>query len=178
MGIRYSFAGAEERSVNVYLDHDYIVKFKPTTDWDTWDTAYVDLDLINGDGVLKFISMTEEGGPNIDAFGFSVEGVTRKLVSADSSEAEKSKDSVTTKVNSLETRGFGLVGDVLRVSNPGTVNVKVFSMDGRLVAESSMNVQNGSVELPLSSMVRSTGLFHVVARQGQKIVRSNWVNMK
>lgn len=186
MGIRYSFAGTEERSVNVYLDHDYIVKFKPTTDWDTWDTAYVDLDLINGDGVLKFISMTEDGGPNIDAFGFSVEDVTRKLVSTDSSEAEKSKDSsnvesrdsVTTKVNSLETRGFGLVGNVLRVSNPGTVNVKVFSMDGRLVAERSLDVQNGSVELSLSSMVRSTGLFQVVARQGQKIIRSNWVNMK
>ena len=78
MGIIYANGGANDRSLNIYLDHDYYVSFPSTGSWTTWDTVYVELDLMNGEGDLQFISMTEEGGPNIDMFGFSMENIIRK----------------------------------------------------------------------------------------------------
>lgn len=187
MGIRYSFAGTEERSVNMYLDHDYIVKFKPTADWDTWDTAYVDLDLINGEGVLKMISMTANGGPNIDAFGFSVEGVER-IIPTTETPAEEKKDSTETETPSEENQtealaaaalnaGITLKGGILSVANPGRTQVSVFDMSGRLVAKRILDVSSAA-EVQLSSLVRTAGLFHVLVRQGSKMIRTNWVNVK
>lgn len=107
MGIRYSFNGTADRKVNVYLgDHDYIVNCKSTGSWDKWDTAYVDVDLVNGESQMKIISMTSDGGPNIDAFAFSVDGVKRFVkkedVPADSVELPKDTSEVQTP-DSTET---------------------------------------------------------------------------
>ncbi len=61
MGIIYANGGANDRSLNIYLDHDYYVSFPSTGSWTTWDTVYVELDLMNGEGDLQFISMTGRG---------------------------------------------------------------------------------------------------------------------
>lgn len=153
MGIRYSFAGTEERSLNVYLDHDYIVKFKPTADWDTWDTAYVDLDLINGEGILKFISMTENGGPNIDAFGFSVDGVERIVP---------------------EVETTSLKGDILSVAKNENTRIDVFDMSGRLVARKL----SGSDNIDLSDIVQTSGIYRIVVRNGKHKFSTTWANVK
>ena len=153
MGIRYSFAGTEVRSLNVYLDHDYIVKFKPTANWDTWDTAYVDLDLINGEGILKFISMTENGGPNIDAFGFSVDGVERIVP---------------------EVETTSLKGNILSVAKNENTRIDVFDMSGRLVARKL----SGNDNIDLSGIVQASGIYRIVVRNGKHKFSATWANVK
>ena len=77
LAVRYANGGNSNRTFNAYLDHDYIVNAPPTGGWENWDTAYVVMDAPLGEAELKFISLTSDGAPNIDAFGFSIDGVCR-----------------------------------------------------------------------------------------------------
>ena len=69
LAVRYANGGNSNRTFNAYLDHDYIVNAPPTGGWENWDTAYVVMDAPLGEAELKFISLTSDGAPNIDAFG-------------------------------------------------------------------------------------------------------------
>ena len=55
MGIIYANGGKTSRTLNIYLDHDYLVDCPPTGSWMDYDTAFVNLDLVKGKGELKFI---------------------------------------------------------------------------------------------------------------------------
>ena len=46
------------------------IEFEPTGSWTTWDTSAVEIKVSAGD-TLEFVSLTENGGPNIDWIGFS-----------------------------------------------------------------------------------------------------------
>ena len=75
LAVRYANGGTTDRMFNAYLDHDYYLSAPPTGAWDKWDTAYVVMDAPQGAAELKFMSVTNDGAPNIDAFGFNIEGV-------------------------------------------------------------------------------------------------------
>jgi hypothetical protein len=174
MAIRYSFAGNADRMVNVYLDHDYYVFFEPTGSWNEWDTAYVDIDLLSGENTLQFISMSNDGGPNIDAFGFSINGVCR--VGEECPEVNDSTDTSKTAIkNEIGLGRFGLQGETLRLSGTERAHVNVFDMRGRLVAKRI--VENAS-EVSLTTMVKSAGLYRVVVHQGSAKFNANWVKVK
>ena len=159
LAVRYSNGGTVDRMFNAYLDHDYYVSAPPTGGWENWDTAYVVMDAPLGEAELKFISLTSDGAPNIDAFGFSIDDVCR--VSEGCPEVRDSTD--TTEV----VRGFAASADVrLRgavLSLVRDADVSVFDMGGRLVAR---EVFEGMGEVSLSSMVKSAGLYRIVVRQG------------
>ena len=77
LAVRYANGGSSDRMFNAYLDHDYLVSAPPTGGWDKWDTAYVVMDAPQGEAELKIMSLTSDGAPNLDAFGFSIDGVCR-----------------------------------------------------------------------------------------------------
>ena len=165
LAVRYSNGGTADRMFNAYLDHDYYISAPPTGSWDTWDTAYVVMDAPLGEADLRFISLTSEGAPNIDAFGFSIDDVCR--VSEGCPEVQDStKDSTDTSTTVLRNRslaGFALHGETLRLAGMDRANVSVFDMAGRLVAREMFS---GVREVSLASMVRSNGLYRIVVRQG------------
>ena len=161
LAVRYSNGGSVDRMFNAYLDHDYYISAPPTGSWDTWDTAYVVMDAPLGEADLRFISLTSDGAPNIDAFGFSIDDVCR--VSEGCPVAKDSTDSTETMVLRALGAGFGLRGETLRFANAERADVSVFDMGGRLVAR---EVFEGMGEVSLSSMVKSAGLYRIVVRQG------------
>ena len=157
LGVIYSNGGTADRMFNAYLDHDYYVSAPPTGSWDTWDTAYVVMDAPLGEADLRFISLTSDGAPNIDAFGFSIDGVCRVSEGCP-------KDTIPTVVRKVSPAdGFALRGETLRLANAERADVSVFDMRGSLVARETFE---GMGEVSLSSMVKSTGLYRIVVRQG------------
>ncbi|MBR6941749.1 MAG: carbohydrate-binding protein [Fibrobacter sp.] len=165
LAVVYSNGGTGDRMFNAYLDHDYLISAPPTGSWTTWDTAYVVLDAPAGEAELKFMSLTADGGPNIDQFGFSVEGVCRVGV-----------DCTTTKLNgSVAARDVKLRGDVLQLASAERADVCVFDMSGRMVVQSSFDATS---EIPLSALVKNTGLYRIVVKQGSMKFNVNWAKVR
>ena len=162
LAVRYANGGTSDRMFNAYLDHDYYLSAPPTGGWDKWDTAYVVLDAPQGEAELKFMSVTNDGAPNLDAFGFSVEGVCRVGI-----------DCTTTKLNGVVANaGVKLRGDVLSLTE--RAEVTVFDMSGRMVVRKA--VQTGDVDL--SSIVRANGLYRVMVRQGKTNYATTWAKVR
>ena len=162
LAVRYANGGSSDRMFNAYLDHDYYVSAPPTGGWDKWDTAYVVLDAPAGEAELKFMSLTSDGAPNLDAFGFSLEGVCRVGV-----------DCATTKLQSAKTEvGLKLRGDLLSLSD--RAEVSVYDMSGRMVVRKSVTAG----EVDLSALVRANGLYRVMVRQGKVNYATTWAKVK
>jgi len=187
MGIRYSFAGTTDRELNVYLDHDYYVTFKSTGSWDVWDTAWVNVDLATGEETLRMISTTYDGGPNIDAFGFSIAGVKRILASGetiygdgeeriDTSKTDEngSSEDATGILASRIANGFHLNGNKITLSSASLVKVQMFDMGGRLVASKKLSLSAGTSELPLSAWADRSGVYRIVVTNGSQKLSANW----
>lgn len=79
LAIRYANGSTETRDMKIYLDGwTYTVSFPPTESWSIWDTVFVENVWIDAVQMpLVFESMNENGGPNIDALGFSVANISR-----------------------------------------------------------------------------------------------------
>ena len=162
LAVRYANGGSTDRMFNAYLDHDYYLNAPPTGGWDKWDTAYVVLDVPQGEAELKFMSITSDGAPNLDAFGFSLEGVCRVGV-----------DCNTTKLQGVKAdAGVKLRGDLLSLTE--RAEVSVFDMSGRIVVRKA--VQAGEVDL--SSLVHANGLYRVMVRQGKTNYATTWAKVK
>jgi hypothetical protein len=170
LAVRYANGGNTDRMFNAYLDHDYLVSAPPTGAWDKWDTAYVVMDAPQGETELKIMSLTSDGAPNIDAFGFSLAGVCR--VGEECPEVQDTTD--TTEV----VRGFAANADVrLRgavLSLVRDADVSVFDMRGRLVVRKAMAVG----EVDLSSLVRANGLYRVVVRDGKSKLVATYAKVR
>ncbi|HQB65804.1 MAG TPA: hypothetical protein PK616_07930, partial [Fibrobacteraceae bacterium] len=155
MGIIYANGGANDRSLNIYLDHDYYVSFPSTGSWTTWDTVFVDLDLMNGEGDLQFISMTEEGGPNIDMFGFSMENINRE-------------NQIPTKI---KTSPF-------QIAKEEPIQVSVFDLQGNLLVEKMLSSYAEDYSLRVREWITQRGTFYVMVRQKSKVISSKQVQVK
>lgn len=167
LAVRYANGGNSNRTFNAYLDHDYIVNAPPTGGWENWDTAYVVMDAPLGEAELKFISLTSDGAPNIDAFGFSIDGVCRV--------SEGCADTIETIAmpwSTVAAAGTKLRGGMLTLSRDA--DVSVFDMRGRLVVRKTM----AAGEVDLSKMVRSNGLYRIVAKQGSAKFVATWAKVR
>ena len=156
LAVRYANGGNSNRTFNAYLDHDYIVNAPPTGGWENWDTAYVVIDAPLGEAELKFISLTSDGAPNIDAFGFNIDGVCRVSEGCP-------KDTTITILQAKDNARFALHGETLSLVNKERATVSVFDMGGRLVARENFD---GMGEVSLAPMVKATGLYRIVVKQG------------
>jgi lysophospholipase L1-like esterase len=158
LAVIYANGGTSDRTINAYLDHDYLISAPPTGSWTTWDTAYVVLDAPQGEAELKFMSLTDDGGPNIDMFGFSMESVCRVSEGcADTSDITKNAVQVGSGQPAVRLHGNDLV-----LAGKGQARVSIFDMQGRIVARKIV----GSGTLDLASTVGAAGLYRVVVKQG------------
>ena len=172
LAVRYSNGGTSDRLFNAYLDHDYYVSAPPTGSWDKWDTAYVVMDAPLGEAELKFISLTSDGGPNIDAFGFNIDDVCRV------SEGCEAKDTTDTSTTVVATRSVHaalaqLNGNTLKINGTSNARVDVFDMRGHLVAR-----KIAAGEVNLSNLVKANGLYRVRVQQGSAKFATTWAKVK
>ena len=174
LAVRYANGGVSDRMFNAYLDHDYLVSAPPTGGWDKWDTAYVVMDAPQGEAELKIMSLTSDGAPNLDAFGFSIDGVCRVSEGCPEEVPGDSTDSMTVmKSYAAANVGVTLHGDMLSLSE--SADVALFDMRGRLVAKRI--VENAS-EVSLANLVKSTGLYRVVVKQGSARFSATYAKVK
>lgn len=202
LGVRYANGGTTTRTLNAYLDHDYYLSAPPTGAWDKWDTAYVVLDAPLGEAELKFVTVGGDG-PNIDAFGFSIDGVCRvsegncpapvpdvdsvdtsKTDVADTSKVDVSDSSKvdvadSSKVDSAATDSAGNVGLVsLKMPTLGNADVRIYDMQGKLVVKREMLVRDMISSAEFNIMVKKTGLYHVVVSKGGSVRHQSMVKIK
>jgi hypothetical protein len=174
LAVRYANGGTTDRMFNAYLDHDYYLSAPPTGAWDKWDTAYVVMDAPQGEAELKFMSVTNDGAPNIDAFGFNIEGVCRVSEGCPEEVPGDSTDSTTVlKPYTVANVGVTLHGDMLSLSE--RADVALFDMRGRLVAR---KIVDGASELSLSSLVKNAGLYRIVVKQGSARFSATYAKVK
>jgi lysophospholipase L1-like esterase len=172
LAVRYSNGGTSDRLFNAYLDHDYYVSAPPTGSWDKWDTAYVVMDAPLGEAELKFISLTSDGGPNIDAFGFNIDDVCRVSEGCPETDTTDTSTTVVAKT-SMPTALAQLNGNTLKINGTGNVRIDVFDMRGHLVAR---KIAAGEVDL--SNLVKADGLYRVIVRQGSAKYATTWAKVK
>ena len=158
LAVIYANGGTSDRTINAYLDHDYLISAPPTGSWTTWDTAYVVLDAPQGEAELKFMSLTDDGGPNIDMFGFSMESVCRVSEGC----ADTNGRTNIAVQGGAKQPAVRLHGNNLVLAGNGQAQVSIFDMQGRIVARKIV----GSGSLDLASTVGSAGLYRVVVKQG------------
>lgn len=168
LAVRYANGGNSDRMFNAYLDHDYLVSAPPTGGWDKWDTAYVVMDAPQGETELKIMSLTSDGAPNLDAFGFSIDGVCR--VSEGCEEQDTSKTAIA--MASTQVAFAQLNGNVLKI-NGSNARIDVFDMRGRLMAR---KIAGGEVDL--SNLVKANGLYRVMVRQGSAKYATTWAKVR
>ena len=177
LSIIYANGGTGDRTINAYLDHDYLISVPPTGSWTTWDTAYVVMDAPQGEAELKFISLTNDGGPNIDMFGFSMEGVCRVSEGCADVEIEKKdstqkdttvapKDSVKDSTDTTKVNPSIIRVNKVNVASDGMVDVRIFNLKGELVAKRVVPSKTSLSNQLLKSWVKSSGVYRVVKRQG------------
>jgi len=220
LAIVYANGGTSDRLINVYLDHDYYVSCPPTG-WDKWDTVYTEIMTPKGEGNLQIISMTSDGAPNIDMFGFAMKGVVYKgqtrseveeptdptvkpensgdgLAQSSGSESVLSSSSATVAIvsssgaasggdssNGKDPSNVGGVDDsVLSIANPlkltsmENANVRVYDLQGNLVAQRQMMIGNRISSAELNGLVQHAGIYQVVVRKGNRITRQTMATTK
>ncbi len=178
LGIVYANGGTASRMLNVYLDHDYPVNFPPTGSWTAWDTAWVNVDLPLGEETMRLISLTEDGGPNIDAFGFSVPGVERAASEKDLPNGEtEGNDSTTAVSGAFPNGGFSLAGNRLRLETSGMVVAELFDMSGRLLAFERSFVAQGSTELFAETRL-SPGIYRIRVTSRNGSASATWARVR
>ena len=173
LAVRYANGGTTDRMFNAYLDHDYYLSAPPTGAWDKWDTAYVVMDAPQGEAELKFMSVTNDGAPNIDAFGFNIEGVCRVSEGCPEVSGDSTDSTTVLKPYTVANVGVTLHGDMLSLSE--RADVALFDMRGRLVAR---KIVDGASELSLSSLVKNAGLYRVVVKQGSARFSATYAKVK
>ena len=125
------------------------------------------MDAPEGEALLKFMSLTSDGAPNLDAFGFSLDGVCRV--------SEGCEDTGTTVMGGpMVAQNIKLRGNILQLANDQHANVSVFDMRGSLVVRKAVNAG----EVDLSTLVNANGLYRVMVRQGKVNYAATWAKVK
>ena len=142
--IDFSNGSGESRSLAISAGESRVEQaFAATDGWTTWETVSVNLDLAAGENTVKFATLADKDGPNIDQFDVtlvkaldaapdtskkdsSVADSTKSDSTASDKPKQDSTEADTTKPSSIPT----LSG----VALPQTVfSVSIYGVNGRLV---------------------------------------------
>ena len=168
IGVIYANGGTTNRDMRLYLgDHLYDMSFPSTGSWDVWDTAYTDLDIMNGEGSLKFESLSSDGGPNMSAFGFDMAGITRK---------SGGMYSIAVPVG---MGAFRMNAEMLYSPVANTVDLRVISLNGRTMFQKTLSLHAGANKFSLKNKVSEPGVYEVVVSgQRKTLTHFKWANVR
>lgn len=123
MVLRYAHGKTDSRRIMVKMNDDLIgsLTFKPTADWDTWDSVMVGVDLKAGLNVLYLKSLEENGAPNLDQIAFDKEGI---VLFEDS-----------TQLSAVDTLGTEVAAGDTSTANPGDSSSTTALTRGDFTAE-------------------------------------------
>src|SRR5574344_1769405 len=172
--IRFANGGTAARDMNLEFNGSTVgsVSFAATGAWTTWDSLCVKVDLVAGKNTLLLQSLSSDGGPNLDQFGFDVTGVTlyKTTATEDHSDSTDTTDTESMRfAASLGGVSFDLQSGVLETPAAGFAEVDVFEVNGSRVAHFGGRVSAGATTLSLR-MPGVTGVYMVRVRMnGQSV---------
>ena len=77
--LRYANLGTTTRAMSITVNGTIqatSVAFPSTGAWNVWATVSVPLTLVSGNNTIQFVSLTADGGPNLDELVFNTSGIT------------------------------------------------------------------------------------------------------
>ena len=170
LNIRFANGGSTDRSMELFLNGKSagIIVFPSTSNWTTYDSVSVQVNLSKDTNVLRLKSLTENGGPNIDEFRFDVAGVTQipgELLKETEQQINDPEEEMaigsTVPLQMVTSAAYDLRTGILRMSHSAYVQVSVFDMSGRKVANFAGNVSPGATQLGFSRSTLPKGRYQV-----------------
>lgn len=158
--ITYANAGEADRSISVEVNGTEVIPslgFSSTGSWEMWGKQVITLDLNEGINGIKLVSVTADGGPNIDKL---------EIGSVASVIAGKSPfPSPTIKFNSGKL-------EILSSGTRAIFRVEIISMSGRKILSETVKTTAGSRKtiLPVNNLLNGSYLI--------KITADNYARMK
>lgn len=172
--IRFANGGTAARGMNLEFNGSTVgsASFATTGAWTTWDSLCVKVDIVAGKNTLSLQSLSADGGPNLDQFGFDVAGVTlyKTTATEDHSDSTDTTDTESMRlIASISGVSFDLQNGVLETPAAGFAEVDVFDVNGSRVAHFGGRVSAGATALSLR-MPGVTGVYMVRVRMnGQNV---------
>ena len=182
--VRFANGGTAARHMNFVWNEESKggLPFKTTSAWTTYDSVCVSVALVKGLNTVKLLSMSADGGPNIDEFEFDIAGVSL-WTEADSNLVDD-QDTGTTAVNATVkaavSRNFiALSGDgfAYSVPQPGAT-LMVFDLRGALAMQAVLPAAQGYFESAGWNALKRGGYIVGVRSQGRFVARTLVNKMK
>ena len=180
--IRYSHAGAANRSARITIDNgEYDVVFPPTASWDTWDTAYIEDVWVDAlDFKVTVASTSSDGGPNIDMIAFDIKNVYRTGCNPAKVKNEgPSSLSGTTVLKGYPVAGLRLNAQNNTVTTPGgMLKVQISDALGKVVVHESREVAPGTVLLLQNKEKMTQGRYFVRVQLDGQVLMSSFLYIR
>ena len=169
--LRFANAGTTSRGMTLSINDSLIgiISFPSTASWTSWDSISVKIPLKSGLNTIYLESITSDGGPNIDQFGFNIEGVilwdgiTR----------------ISNIKNSNKTFTYNIHSGVIQSAQDGIMEVNVFDLQGKRILSKKLSITEGTTMFSLEKGNLSLGSYLVQIRLNQKNVSIfKWTQMK
>lgn len=182
--VRFANGGTAARHMNFVWNEESKggLPFKTTSAWTAYDSVCVSVALVKGLNTVKLLSMSADGGPNIDEFEFDIAGVSL-WTEADSNLVDD-QDTGTTAVNAAVkaavSRNFiALSGDgfAYSVPQPGAT-LMVFDLRGALAMQAVLPAAQGYFESAGWNALKRGGYIVGVRSQGRFVARTLVNKMK
>jgi len=139
IAIRFANGGNANRDMTLVVNGKEVgtVVFPSTGAWTTYEVAVVDgaVALNAGANTVQLVSVSAEGGPNVDAFGFSLAGVAQ----GSSTESTTAQPKVVALNNS-----FDAISGTIRVAEAGIAEIYVYDVTGHMVTGLSKMVSEAT----------------------------------
>lgn len=162
--VSYANGSATSRQASVLLNDSVAfdnLEFTATGDWNSWEEKNVSLTLKKGVNVIRIVSVSAEGGPNIDKIGID------QLAAVSPSEKKVLSDIRITQLHAAIR--FDNVEEPFRID--------IFSIDGRRITGSSVKPLNGAATFKISgySLKQGQYILRMTVRERQVVSRFNLV---
>ncbi len=130
IAVRYSNGSGTNRNLSVSVNGNQQtgdLEIPPTDSWTDWKNAVVSVSLTEGENQLELVSLSSDGGPNIDIIGFSNSGV--HVCQTNTKELRQNKQSGDMGI--LYSKGK----ISLRLKRQKKIQLGIYSISGRKVAD-------------------------------------------
>lgn len=171
LSLRFANAGTTSRGMTLSINDSLIgiISFPSTASWTSWDSISVKVPLKSGVNTIYLESITNDGGPNIDQFGFNIDGVILW-------------DGITripNIKNSNKTFTYNIHSGVIQSAQDGIMEVNVFDLQGKRILSKKLSIMQGTTMFSLEKENLSLGSYLVQIRLNHKNVSIfKWTQMK
>ena len=171
LSLRYANGGTVSRDMTLSTN-DFligIISFPATGSWTTWDSISVKIPLKTGLNTIYLESITSDGGPNLDQFGFNMDGVL----------LWDGETSIPSIKNSNTTFSYNIHSGVVQSAQDGIMEVNVFDLQGKRILSKKLSIIQGTTIFSLEKDNLSLGSYLVQIRLNQKNVSLfKWTQVK